>query len=290
MPVNTRELRRRIRATKSVKQITKAMEMIAASKMRKAQLAALASRPYAHLAWEMLVALGASIARSGSENAAVHPLLREGAAEGPRLVLVLTPNRGLCGSLSAQVLSEARMGRGSEVHYVSVGKKGQRALARLKLPVVAHFNGFETQPAVAEVRPIAKMLMDAFIAEEVVAVDVVYADFISTLQYRVRRQALLPLRIADGLQQATTPEFLFEPSPAAALQELMPRLTELLVYQAILEGLASEHSARMVAMQGASRAADDLIDDFTLTYNAARQAAITGELADIVGGRLAVAL
>lgn len=262
--------------------------MIAASKMRRAQLATLASRPYANLAWEMLAALGASTTRSDSGNALIHPLLRSGAMEGSRLVLVVTPNRGLCGSLSSQVLSEAR--RGSNVRYVAVGKKAQRALARLKLPVVAHFSGFEAQPAVAEARPIAKILMDAFIAEEVAAVDIVYADFISTLLYRVRRQTLLPLRLADEPPRETIREFLFEPSPAVALQELLPRLTELIVYQTILEGMASEHSARMVAMQGASKAADDLIDDFTLTYNAARQAAITGELADILGGRLAVAL
>lgn len=300
MPVNTRELRRRIRATRAIKQITKAMEMIAASKMRRAQLAALASRPYANLAWEMLAALGANTTRSGSEDALIHPLLRSGVMEGPRLVLVVTPNRGLCGSLSSQVLSEAR--RGSNVRYVAVGKKAQRALARLKLSVVAHFSGFEAQPTVAEARPIAKILMDAFIAEEVAAVDIVYADFISTLLYRVRRQTLLPLpfespppSLMPGGPAASRPSvveggFLFEPSPAVALQELLPRLTELIVYQTILEGMASEHSARMVAMQGASKAADDLIDDFTLTYNAARQAAITGELADIVGGRLAVTL
>ena len=326
MPANIQELRRRIKATTSIKQITKAMEMIAASKMRKAQQAALMSRPYADLAWEMVSAVTAAHETWNMENGSdevttVHPLLR--VVKEPQVVLtiVVAPNRGLCGSLPTQVLGKALadVGGGPSTtlginqHYITVGRKAERAVLKAGANIIAHFDGFEGQPTVKDTKAISNIVLRQFVGEDVDAVDVVYADFVSTLQYRVQRLRLLPIGDRDtelgtvhtgsaqeqgrrddevGPQSARpvgeSLDFLFEPSPEAVLNELLPRLVELQVYQVIVEALASEHSSRMVTMQNASKAAGDLIDDFTLTYNSARQAAITAEIAEITGGRLAL--
>jgi len=302
MPANTQELRRRIRGTKSIRQITKAMEMIAASKMRRAQQAALMSRPYADLAWEMVEAITQSQRQATSDKAqgAVHPLLKKPKKENVVLTMLVAPNRGLCGSLPAQVITTA-LKDASHERFITVGRKAERAVLRAGKTIVAHFDGFEGQPQQNETRSIAQMLSEQFTGGHVDAVEIVYADFVSTLQYNVKRMRLLPIgerdpdlgSIGKGNEAKPAgndvPEFLFEPSPQAVLDSLLPRLVELSVYQVIVEALASEHSSRMVTMQNATKAADDLIGDFTLTYNRARQAAITAELADITGGRLAVA-
>lgn len=307
MPANVQELRRRIKATKSIKQITKAMEMIAASKMRKAQQAALRSRPYADLAWEMVSAITATPEEEdGVEQEAVtHPLLIQPKREQASLTLVIAPNRGLCGSLPTQIIAAAlKDTEGVAQRYVTVGRKAERALLKANANIVAHFDGFESQPHAADVRPITDIVRDSFLNGEVDAVYAVYADFVSTLEYKVKRVRILPIGERDAdigdvmphdrrtEKAKAAPEqidFLFEPTPEDVLESLLPRLLELTVYQVMLEALASEHSSRMVTMQNASGAADDLIDEFTLTYNSARQAAITAEIAEITGGRLALA-
>lgn len=311
MAQNTKELRRRIKSTKSVRQITKAMEMIAASKVRKVQLATLAARPYANLAWNMLEALGRAKTHEDTPHSLLASSKRVNIASR-QLVLLVSSNRGLCGSLNAQnaarALEVARMA--DTAQFVAVGRKGERALLREKQKILAAFRGFETLPAIAEIRPIAKILMEEFAAGNCDRVTIAYADFISTLRYESRAQIILPIartradQPREGFFQeqankkanrsANLPinqsaEYIFEPSPAGVLDHLLPRLIELQVYQAILENLASEHSARMVAMRNASDAAGELIQDFTLTYNSVRQAAITTELADIVGGRSVLA-
>lgn len=296
MPGNVQELRHRIKATKSIKQITKAMEMIAASKMRRAQTAALQSRPYADLAWEMVGEI------MGESEEGTHPLLQRAKKEQTALTLVIEPNRGLCGSLPTQISIKALEElEGVTQRYISVGRKAERALGNAGATIVAHFKGFESQPTTSEIRPITQILTQAFLDGEVDVVYVVYADFISTLEYKVKRVRLLPIGQRDpdigtvgqheGEEIPAAPriEFLFEPSPEAVLDSLLPRLLELTVYQVMVEALASEHSSRMVTMQNASKAADDLIEEFTLTYNSVRQAAITAEIAEITGGRLAVA-
>jgi len=215
---------------------------------------------------------------------------------------VIEPNRGLCGSLPTQVSVKALEELdGVTQRYVAVGRKAKRALLSADANIVADFDGFDGQPAAADVRPMTQIVKQLFLDGEVDAVYVVYADFISTLEYRVKRVKLLPIAARDpdiGTVGAHDPkealepqkiDFLFEPNPASVLDSLLPRLLELTVYQVIVEALASEHSSRMVTMQSASRAADDLIEEFTLTYNGVRQAAITAEIAEITGGRLAIA-
>lgn len=301
MPANTRELRRRIKSTKSIRQITKAMEMIAASKMRKAQLAALRARPYAVLAWQMLQSLG-----RGKSSDYAHPFLDENIKSENELFIVITSNRGLCGALNSQIINKASeiASRKTNTHaqYIVIGRKGQRALTRLGRNIIAASDGFETLPTFVDVRSIAKVAMDECIAGRARSATLVYADFISTLRYEIKTQTILPIRDTGipetskyplSLPTADLPkgenvQYLFEPNPNEVLNELLPRLIELQMYQAILEHLASEHSARMVAMKNASDAARDLIQDFTFTYNFVRQSAITSELADITGGRLAM--
>lgn len=307
MAQNTRDLRRRIKSTKSIRQITKAMEMIAASKMRKAQLAALASRPYAVLAWEMLSSLqgierGDVIEKLGARG----KMLREPEQDGGKsLVVLITSNRGLCGSLNSQLVNEAwTLAKENKENFVfvSVGRKGTRALSRLGLTMRASFDGFENQPTTQEIWPIADVTVNAFLAEDFSRVFVLYADFISTLQYKVRVRQLLPITAqavvySGGVQleigkhvetKKIANDLLFEPNPEDVLGYLLPRLTELQLYQLILENMASEHSARMINMKNASDSARDLISDLTLTYNSLRQASITADLADIIGGRMAV--
>ncbi|OHA46434.1 MAG: ATP synthase F1 subunit gamma [Candidatus Terrybacteria bacterium RIFCSPLOWO2_01_FULL_44_24] len=309
MAQNTRELRRRIKATKSIRQITKAMEMIAASKMRKAQLAALASRPYADLAWEILSSLyGKDKSLSEEQVGSYIKFLgsyTENENQTKQLIILITSNRGLCGSLNSQLVNEAlNLAKSDKNNYsfVAVGRKGLRSLLRQGFNVLASFDSFENQPDFNAIRPIAKIVMDKFLASEVSRVIVVYADFISTLQYKIRSKQLLPLTpynvvLSGGVkldintkdsERNNKTEILFEPSPEEILSSLLPRLIELQVYQSIVENLASEHSARMVNMKNASDSARDIINDLTLTYNSLRQASITADLADIIGGRMAV--
>ncbi len=294
MAQNTRELRRRIKSTKSIRQITKAMEMIAASKMRKAQLAALASRPYSVLAWEMLSSVAEKAKQfSGYESEPFYKFLSKGVKINfdKELIVLITSNRGLCGSLNSQLVNAAfslAKQNKDKYSFVVVGKKGLRSSLRLGLSVFASYNGFETQPAFADTLPIARSVMDSFVAGQFKSVKLVYADFISTLKYEIRVTQLLPINIGNESNATKHAEFLFEPSPAEVLNSLIPRLIELQVYQALVENLASEHSARMVNMKNASDSARDIINDLTLTYNSVRQASITADLADIIGGRMAI--
>ncbi|KKR47279.1 MAG: ATP synthase gamma chain [Parcubacteria group bacterium GW2011_GWA2_40_8] len=302
MAQNTRELRRRIKSTKSIRQITKAMEMIAASKMRKAQLAALSSRPYSVLAWEMLSSVAEKSEQfAGADAELFYKFLSRGIKVNlnKELIILITSNRGLCGSLNSQLVNAAfsivKNNKdtfdelsASKYSFIIVGRKGLRSALRLGLDVFASYDGFENQPTFADTLPIARSVMDSFAGGQFKSVKLIYADFISTLKYEIRVTQLLPINIGDESVETKHAEFLFEPSPAEVLNSLIPRLIELQVYQALVENLASEHSARMVNMKNASDSARDIINDLTLTYNSVRQASITADLADIIGGRMAV--
>ena len=302
MAQNTRELRRRIKSTKSIRQITKAMEMIAASKMRKAQLAALSSRPYSVLAWEMLSSVAEKSEQfAGADAELFYKFLSRGIKVNlnKELIILITSNRGLCGSLNSQLVNAAfsivKNNKdtfdelsASKYSFIIVGRKGLRSALRLGLDVFASYDGFENQPTFADTLPIARSVMDSFAGGQFKSVKLIYADFISTLKYEIRVTQLLPINIGDESVETKHAEFLFEPSPAEVLNSLIPRLIELQVYQALVENLASEHSARMVNMKNASDSARDIINDLTLTYNSVRQASITADLADIIGGRMAI--
>ncbi len=284
---STREIRARIRSVRSIAQITKAMETVAASKMRRAQQQTLASRPYAERALEVLH----SVARQAGTGEALHPLLQQRPVERIAIVLI-TADRGLAGGFNSNMIRAAiefSKEQGKPTQWVSTGRKGRDFLVRYGFDVVAEFTGIPDPPRLFDILPIARVVIDDFLSGRVDAVYLGYTRFISTLTQRPHLQKLLPLEAVWETGHRTAIDYIFEPSAGAILSELLPRLTEREVYQAVLESIASEHSARMVAMRNAREAADELIGDLTLTYNKARQQAITMELLDIAGGSSALA-
>jgi F-type H+-transporting ATPase subunit gamma len=270
------------------------MQMVAASKMRRAQEQVLATRPYTEKAWEVLSHLAAQ--RGLDEE--VHPLLeRRETLECVGIVLI-TADKGLCGSYNHNMI-QAAWRYIQELPYpvelITVGKRGRDAMWRLGQEIVAEFSNLPPQPGLLDIAPIARTAMEGFISGHYGAVYLAHTDFINTLLQRPAFWQLLPIQ---PLQLGVTPvseyrgeataapgvEYLYEPDRRTILDTLLPRFTELQVYQAVLESLASEHSARMVAMRNATENANELLDDLTLTYNRARQEAITKEMLDIAGG------
>ncbi len=296
---STREIRRRIRSVKNIAQVTRAMQMVAASKMRRAQEQVLATRPYAEKAWELLNHLASQ--RAADE--AMHPLLEMRTEIRTVAMVLITSDRGLCGSYNHNIIHHAwRFIRELPypVHLITVGKRGREAMWRLRQTIVAEFSNLPPQPRLLDVTPIAQVVIEGFIAGQYDVVYLAHTDFINTLIQRPAIWQLLPIRplflgatqVSEQHQPRTemaVTEYLYEPDPRTILDTVLPRFTELQVYQAILEALASEHSARMVAMRNATENANELLADLTLTYNRARQEAITKEMLDIVGGSEALA-
>jgi len=300
MAISPRTIKRRIKSVTNTRKITKAMELVAASKMRKAVAAVLASRPYAEAAW---AAVG-EIARTAPADAPLHPLLAPRAEVKRVLLVVFTSDRGLCGGFNAQILKEVAAflkTAPADLDVVAVGKKGQGALQRLKRTIVAAFAGLTNAPRFAEVRTIADLATRDFLAGKYDRACIAFTDYRSALiQKPIIRQLLPIVRIGElgevgkaaeeGKKAApgAAVEYTFEPSPRAVLDQMLPRLVEAQVWQALLESAASEHSARMMAMRTASDSAGDMIDDLRLTYNQARQAGITREIAEISSGKAAL--
>jgi F-type H+-transporting ATPase subunit gamma len=276
-----REIRRRISSVRNIKQITRAMQFVAASKLKRAQDATLQSRPYAEKIDEVLADLASVL---GGEE---HPLLAK-RDQGTRLLVLLTTDRGLAGSLNTNTIRYAAQqitADSADLAVVTVGRKGQGAMRRARLPIVASFDGFGDRPSFAQVVAVARLLTDDYIAGRYATVDLVYPRFISTLTQRPVVDRLLPVEPADESEQGIPGrQFIFEPSPAAVLTQLLPRYVATRVYQAVLELTASEQSARMVAMKNATENAQELINDLTLTYNKVRQANITREMIEIATG------
>jgi F-type H+-transporting ATPase subunit gamma len=296
---STREIRRRIRSVRNISQVTRAMQMVAASKMRRAQEQVLATRPYSEKAWEILTHLAA---QRGAEEA-VHPLLQVRDQINTVGMLLITADKGLCGSYNHNMVQAA----GRFIHdlpypvkLVTVGKRGRDAMWRLRQDIVAEFSDLPAQPTLLDSTPIARMVMDGFVSGTFDVVYLAHTDFINTLAQKPAIWQLLPIQPLNlgatavsehrgEASEAATVEYIYEPDPRTILNTVLPRFTELQVYQALLESLASEHSARMVAMRNATDNAMDLLDDLTLTYNRARQEAITEEMLDIAGGAEALA-
>lgn len=291
---STREIRRRIRSVKNISQVTRAMQMVAASKMRRAQEQVLATRPYTEKAWQVLTNLAAQ--RGVDET--VHPLLQVREEIKTIGVVLITADKGLCGSYNHGMIQAASRFIDElpyPVELIAVGKRGRDAMWRMKRTIVAEFSDLPPQPRLLDVTPIAHIAMDGFVSKRYDVVYLAHTDFINTLTQRPAIWQLLPLLPLDlGVTAvsehrgerapAATTEYIYEPDPHTILDTVLPRFTELQVYQALLESLASEHSARMVAMRNATENAMDLLDDLTLTYNRARQEAITKEMLDIAGG------
>lgn len=295
MAANTRDIRRRIKSVKNTSQITKAMQMVAAAKMRKAQLRALSGRPYAEELAKMLAAL----AQAGG-SAELHPLLQERESVKRELVLVIATDKGLCGALNTNLLREVAKFDPAKTTFVSIGRKGAQFLSRMKRDLGAEFELKEAF-SFLECKQASKFCIDKFLSGEVDKVSVAFTDYVSTLRQIPTIRTILPvqdfeLKELDGQHGAkkveaasNTTEYLFEPSPSGVLEGLVPHYVHFAVYQMVLESRASEHSARMVAMKNATDNAKQLIKDLTLEYNKIRQASITTELLEITTAQMALA-
>jgi F-type H+-transporting ATPase subunit gamma len=287
---NTREIRRRIRSVGNIAQVTKAMEAVSAAKMRKAQAQVLATRPYAEQAREVL----SYIARLPSTDSALNPLIDPRPEIKRTGILLVTADRGLAGGFNANVIRHAarfmrdRRGEGQTVEAVTVGRKGRDWLLRYDPVIHAEFLGMSDAPTSYDVGPIARLLIDDYLSGHFDEVIIIYTNFINTVRQEPVAQKLLPIEPVQAVSTTMAPEYIFEPSAEAVLTQALYAFTEVQVLQAIYESLASEHSARMVAMRNATDAANELIDSLTLTYNKARQESITNELMDIIGGSVAL--
>lgn len=275
-----REIRRRIGSVKNIKQITRAMQFVAASKLKRAQDATLQARPYQEKLEEVL----ADVASVLSDEE--HPLLARPEG-GTRLLVLFTTDRGLAGSLNtntvrhaARVISESS----GDLRVVTVGRKGNLAMRRGGVPVAAAFEGFGDRPTFADVLPLARLVTDDYLAGAYSRVDLIHPTFVSTLVQRPTTESLLPIEPSEDTQGIPGHQFIFEPSAAAVLQQLLPRYVATRLFQAVLEVTACEWSAKMVAMRSATDNAQELIEDLTLTYNKVRQANITREMIEIATG------
>jgi F-type H+-transporting ATPase subunit gamma len=275
-----RDIRRRIGAVRNIKQITRAMQFVAASKLKRAQDATLAARPYSEMIDEVLADLATVL--SGED----HPLLaeREG---GKRLVVLITTDRGLAGPLNTNTIRFAAREiteHKGDIAVVTVGRKGRDAMRRAGVPMLAHFAGFGDRPTFADVIPLARLITDDYLAGSINLVDIVYSRFVTTLTQRAERYQLLPIRPSEDTRGIPGNQFIFEPNAGAVLQQLLPRYVATRLFQAVLEAKASEESSRMVAMKNATENAEELIDDLTLSYNKVRQSNITREMIEIASG------
>jgi len=291
-----REVRNRIRSVKNISQITRALEAVSASRVRKAQARVLASRAFAEKAWEILL----NVQSTATKGVPLHPLLTAREDVKEVMIVLITSDRGLAGAFNSNIIRVAqRFGQrlGKPVRWVAVGKKGRDSLVRSGANVIAEFTGLKADPTIADISPVARLAIDEFLSGHVDNVFVAYTDFVNTLTQRPVVLSWLPLLPYDSSDQvmaemlkdvpavtAGSSDYEYEPNATAILDEIVPRFTELQLYQALLESQASEHSARMVAMRNASDNATQLMGDLTLVYNKARQAAITAEILDIVGG------
>ena len=278
-----REIRRRIGSAKNIKQITRAMQFVAASKLRRAQESTLASRPYRETLDEVIADLAAVLGRTD------HPLLadRDLGGEHNRLIVIMTSDRGLAGALNTNTIrfvAREITEHPGDLKVATVGRKGRDAMRRARVPIAAHFEGFGDRPAFSDVLPLARLVTDDFVAGTYDRVDVVYSRFVSTLVQKPVIERLLPVEPSEDTHGIPGNQFLFEPSPETFLRSLLPRYVATRLFQAVLEAKASEESSRMVAMKNATENAQELIEDLTLSYNKVRQANITREMVEIASG------
>jgi F-type H+-transporting ATPase subunit gamma len=282
---NIRLIRRRIRAIQNTAKITRAMEMIATSKMRRAQEAGLAGRPYAEKIRQVLADLSAL-----PQGEALHPLLQRRPVN-KIAVIHITPDRGLCGGLHANInrtTGSFILEQNVPITLIIVGRKGLDFMRRYGRDIRAEFTRLGDRPSLLDTLPISRIIIDDYSNGVIDLVYLVYARFISTTVQRPILQQILPVEPAT-LPPGQNVDYIYEPGPALVLGELLPRFVEMQVYHAILESIASEQSARVVAMRNATDNANEIIQDLTLMYNKARQESITKELLDITGGAAALA-
>ena len=288
MPVQTRVIKRRIKSVRNTRKITKAMELIAASKMRKATSAVMGPRPYVRMALETVRVLARRL------DVTQHPLLQQHDKVKRVLMLVFTSDRGLAGGYNANAIRAALAQAATYASEVKVdafciGKRGAEAMHRLGFPIVAVHTEMADNPTFEEVLPLGRFVIDEYTKGVYDEVVLAYTDFVSAVLQKPTVVSLLPFVLAtEPGKKKPGEDPTFEPSAEFVLNRLLPRVIETTVYQAILEAAASEHASRMLAMRNASDAALDMIDSLTLTFNQARQASITQEIAEISGGKAAL--
>ena len=285
-----RQLKRRIQSVKNSAKITNALQLVAASKMRRAQDRAGQARPYAEKLRAVLAGLASQ--SQGEGEAVLHPLLENRPVRNIA-VLHITPDRGLCGGLNSNI---NRSGgtfvamQHEPVQVVAVGKKGRDFFTRAHVHIAAEFTDLGDYPSQADTLGIARIIMDDYLNEVVDRVYISFSQFVSTATQRPTVRQLLPIEppTADDNAQAILSDYIFEPSPEVVLARLLPRYIEMQIYEAVLQNAASFQSAQMVAMKNATDNANDITRELTLTYNKTRQEQITKELLDIVGGAAAL--
>ncbi|MEW6567219.1 MAG: ATP synthase F1 subunit gamma [Chloroflexota bacterium] len=286
-----REMRRRMQSVANIGQVTHALEAVSASKVRRAQQAVLATRPYADRAWQVLSHLASQAGRD-----TVHPLLTERREVRRICVVMVSGDRGLAGGFYSNIvratLDRFRASR-VPVEYVIVGRKGRDIMSRRRVRIVAEFSSLPADPTFADVSSIGRLVVDEFLQGRVDQIYLAYTRFVTLMRQEPTIRKMLPLEIEVGPQRPTAsghPVYIYEPSEAALINQIVPRFTALQLYQAILESLASEHAARMVAMRNATDNAHELVEALRLQYNKARQQAITSDMLDIAGGAEALAM
>ena len=277
------DIRRRIRSVKNTQQITKALKMVSAAKLRRAQESMFAARPYARTMAQVLKDVAART--EGEEN---HPLFRPAAKDGKVLIIVVTADKGLCGAFNSSLLRVAQRFLGDNAHRAitvdAVGRKGRDYLRR-RTTIRREYIGVFQALAFSRAQEIAQSAMKAFLDREVEEVVLLFNEFKSVIQQRIVTQRLLPLQAVEEEKRAQ--DYLYEPSPHAIFEKLLPKVVETTVWQALLESNAAEHGARMAAMDSATRNASQTIDSLTLYMNKVRQAAITKEIIEVVSGSAA---
>ncbi|KQY90621.1 F0F1 ATP synthase subunit gamma [Pelomonas sp. Root1444] len=287
---SSKEIRGKIKSVENTKKITKAMEMVAASKMRKAQERMRSARPYA----EKIGSIASELAKANPEYR--HPFLVKNEQAKTVGMVVVTTDKGLCGGLNTNLLRAATAklkeveASGQTAEVVAIGGKGLGFMNRIGAKVVAHATQLGDQPHMEALIGPVKVLLDAYAAGKLSAVYLCYTQFINTMKQEVKVHQLLPLKASDLATEkpAHSWDYIYEPDAATVIDELLMRYSEALVFQAVAENMASEQSARMVAMKAATDNAGTLIGELKLVYNKTRQAAITKELSEIVSGAAAV--
>ena len=301
---STKEIKIRIKSVKSTKKITKAMELVAASKMKRAISRTLASREYARYSWEVLSSLSQQAEESN------HPLLKVNTTAQKSLIILVTSNRGLCGAYNSQVIKKVfsiiKENTGKQIDFISVGKKGEVALRRLGQNIVASFNDISDTAGFSDALPIVNYAMELFKQGTYSSVSIAYTDFVSALSQVATIRPILPVSSAEissfiqtvGEEKSKikspqvgpvrSVQYTFEPDYEILMSVLVEKLARMQFYQMLLESTASEHSSRMVAMKNASEAAGEMIDDLTLVFNKARQSSITQEISEISAGMASV--
>lgn len=293
---NAREVRLRIKSVKNIAQVTRALQAVSASKVRKSMQAVLRTRPYASKAWQVLRHIAS---QPGKEL--LHPLLTERTEIRKTLVVMISGDRGLAGAYNTNIVRytiNQYNNYKTPVQFIAVGRKGRDLLVRMRKSLLAEFSNLPAAPSFVDVSAIGRLAVDEFLTGEVDEVHLVYTNFVNMVSQVPTRKLLLPLSVHGAGEQVMdyssvgrgpVSTYIYEPGQAEILDEIIPRFTAMQVYQAILESLASEHAARMVAMKNATDNATELAAALQLEYNKARQQTITNEMLDIAGGAEALA-